>query len=91
MINNWSKSKFKKPWKHYCQPHYYLKILTLFSKLHKNGKKSDRDFFSVYIIQEPLKDDFLQFCFSEKAFLEKNVRSGVSKKIVFLGGEFKPS
>jgi hypothetical protein len=36
--------------------------------------------FSLYIIQEPLKDDFLQFCFSEKAFLKKNVRSGVSKK-----------
>jgi hypothetical protein len=55
------------------------------------AKKAIRIFFSVYIIQEPLKDDFLQFCFSEKAFLEKNVRSGVSKKIVFLEGEFKPS
>ena len=47
--------------------------------------------FSLYIIQEPLKDDFLQFCFSEKALLEKNVRSGVSKKIVFFRGDFKPS
>jgi hypothetical protein len=47
--------------------------------------------FSLYIIQEHFKDDFLQFCFSEKTFLEKNVRSGVSKKIVFFGGNFKPS
>jgi hypothetical protein len=47
--------------------------------------------FFLYIIQEPLKDDFLQFCFFEKIFLQKNVRSGASKKIVFLGGDFKPS
>jgi hypothetical protein len=37
-----------------------------------------------------LKDDFLQICFSEKTFLAKNVWSGVSKKIIFLEGNFKP-
>ncbi len=47
--------------------------------------------FCLYIIQEPLKDDFLQFCFFEKTFLQKNVKSGVSKKKVFFAGDFKHS
>jgi hypothetical protein len=29
--------------------------------------------FFFYIIQQPLKDDFLQFCFFEKKCLEKKL------------------
>ncbi len=43
-------------------------------------------FFYRYIIQQPLKDDFLQVFFFEKKFLLKNVRSGVNKKNSLFGG-----
>jgi hypothetical protein len=47
--------------------------------------KSDRYFFSIYIIQEPLKDDFLQFYFFEKTNLKKMLGRLLIKKLSLLG------
>jgi hypothetical protein len=54
-------------------------------KLHKNGKKSDRNFFFLYIIQKPLKDDFLQFFSLKKHFFKKMLGHVLVKKSSFLG------
>ncbi len=59
----------KKPGKHYCQPHYYCQILTLFSKLHKNGKKAIGIFFPLH------HSGTFKGWFSSVLFLWKNISS----------------
>ncbi len=51
------------------------------------GNKATYTFY-LYIIQQPLKDDFLYFFLFLNKFSLQNFRSGVSKKEVFFGRRF---